>query len=142
LVSTSTLVPLLLGVGSVATEPLGHRGQEAGEHRVGRRVEIEAGRSVGEGVDVLGPPDGAPMNGLDLDQARLAHALEVHPDRVGMEAETLGELGRAEGARRAGEVAIQQVTGLVTERLEDREGIHVGLTVPGTGHIFNRQGFY
>ena len=50
--------------------------------------------------------------------------------------------GRTERARRAGQLAIEQVARLVAERLEHREGIHLGLTVPGTGHIFNPQVFY
>ena len=91
---------------------------------------------------MLRTPDGAAMHRLDLDETGLAHALEVHAHGVGVQAETFGELGCAEGAGRAGQLAIEQVARLVAERLEHREGIHLGLTVPGTGHIFKPQVFY
>ncbi len=132
----------LLGVGGVGAEPLGHRGEEAGEDGVGRRIEVEARCPAGERVDVLRAPDGATVHRLHVDEARLAHALEVHAHRVRVEPEALGQLGGAKGPGRAGQLAIQQIARLVTERLEHRETVHLGLTLPGTGHIFKTEVFY
>ena len=80
------------GVIGVGADPLGQRGEQAGEQRVRGRVEAEARAPGGEEVEVLGAADGAAVDGLDLDQARLAQAVEVQPDGVGVEAEPIGEL--------------------------------------------------
>ena len=99
------------------------------------------GRAGGEEVEVLGPADGAAVDGLDVDQAGLAQPLEVQPDGVGVQAEALGEVLGREGGGRAGQLLVHRVAGLVAQGLEDRElplrfaPVH-GLTVPAGGHIF------
>ena len=86
---------------------------------------------------MLRAPDRAAVHRLDVDQAGLAHALEVQAHGVGVEAEPLGELRRDERAVEPGELAYMRVAGLVAERLEHREGgFMLRLTVPAAGHIF------
>ena len=48
----------------------------------------------GQAVAVLGAADLAAGVGRDLQQADLAHAVEVRPDGVRVQAEQLGDLGR------------------------------------------------
>ena len=83
------------GFVAVGADALGERGEQTGEQRVAGRVEAEAGRAGRERVDVLRAADGAAVDGLDLDETGLAQALEVQADGVGVEAEPVGELGRA-----------------------------------------------
>ena len=71
---------------------------------------------------MLGPADGAAVDGLDVDQARLAEALEVEAHGVGVEAEAVGELrAPTAGAVERRELPVHGEAGLVAERLEHRE---------------------
>jgi hypothetical protein len=109
------------GVVGIGADPFGHRGEEPGEQRVRRRVETEARRPRTEEVEVLGSPDGAPMDGLDVDQTRLAQAVEVQAHRVGVDAEAIREIRGRERGRGTGELLVHRVAGLVPERLEHRQ---------------------
>ena len=90
------------GVVGVGADPLGQRGEQAGEQRVRRRVEPEPGRTGAQEVEVLGPADGAAVDGLDVDQADLAQPLEVQAHGVGVDAEALGEVRRPRARRSSG----------------------------------------
>jgi hypothetical protein len=103
---------------------------------VGRRVEAQTGRAGREEVEVLRPADGAAVDGLDVDQARLAEPLEVQANGVGVEAETVGEVLGRQRLRRRRELLVHGVPRLVAERLQHREQLHRVLTVPVKGHIF------
>ena len=70
---------------------------------------------------MLRPPDVAAAADLDLEQADLAHALEVGAHGVGVQPERLGDLGGGERPRRAGELEVDRVAGVVAERLEQVE---------------------
>ena len=87
------------GVVGIGADALGERGQQAGEQRVGRRVEAEAGRAGGEEVAVLRTTDGAAVDGLDVDQSDLAQAVEVQADGVRVQPEAVGELLGRRAAR-------------------------------------------
>src|SRR3989440_1604173 len=135
--------PGVAGIGSVVgigADPLGEARQQTGEQRVRRGYEAEAGRAVGEEIEMLGATDGAAMDGLGLDQARVAQAIEVQAHGVGVEPEPIGELSRRQRRRRRSQLPVHRVPGLVPQRLEDRELIgpacHGSLTVPPPGHIF------
>ena len=94
--------PRVAGVGGVVgigADALGERGQQAGEQRVGRRVEPESGRAGGEEVAVLRTTDRAAMDGLDVDQSDLTQPVEVQPDGVRVQPEAVGELLRRRAAR-------------------------------------------
>ena len=56
-----------------------------------------------------------------LEQPDLAHALEVRPHGVGMQLERTGDVSRGQRPRRPGELEVDGVAGVVTERLEDLE---------------------
>jgi hypothetical protein len=68
---------------------------------------------------VLRAAHGAAGIGDDLEQADLAHPLEVGPDRVGVEAEGVRDLRGGQGHRRARELEVDRVAGVVAERLEE-----------------------
>ena len=79
---------------------------------------------------MLGPTDGAPVDGFDVDQAGLAEAVEVEAHGVGVDAERLGEvLGRQRrgGAR---QLLVHRVAGVVAEGLEHLQA-HRGPRVAG-----------
>ena len=73
-----------------------------------------------EEVEVLGPPDGAPVDRLDVDQADLAEPLEVQPHGVGVDARGArrGRWRRAAAVER-GQLLVHRVAGLVAEGLQD-----------------------
>ena len=114
-------VPGVGGVVGIGADALGQRGEQAGEQRVGRRVEPEPGRAGGEEVEVLRPPDRAAVDRLDVDQPGLAQPLEVQPDGVGVQAEAVGELLGRERRGRRGQLPVHRVTGLVAQCLQHRE---------------------
>ena len=95
-----------------------------GEQRVAGRVETETGRARRQRVDVLGPADGAPVHGLDVDEAGFAQPLEVQPHGVGVQAEAVGELGRGERGGGARELLIHGESRLVAEGFQDRQQVH------------------
>ena len=70
---------------------------------------------------MLGPPDGAAVHGLDVDQAGLAEPLEVQADGVGVEPEALGEVLGRQGGGGAGQLPVHRVAGLVAQCLEHGE---------------------
>ncbi len=70
---------------------------------------------------MLRPPDGAAVDGLDVDQTDLAEPLEVEPHGVGVDAEPLGEIGRRERGGRARQLLVHRVAGLVAQGLEHGE---------------------
>ena len=114
--------PVVGGVGGVGADALGQRGEQPGEQRVRGRVEAEPGRAGGEEVEVLGPADGAAVDGLDVDEAGLAEALEVEAHGVGVqpEARRRGPGPTAAAVERASS-SVHGVAGLVAEGLEHRE---------------------
>jgi hypothetical protein len=59
--------------------------------------------------------------GVDAQQADVAHALEVRAHGVDVQVERLGHLGGRERQRRAGELQVDRVPGVVAESLEDVE---------------------
>ena len=124
----------VVGVGA---DPLGERGEEAGEQRVAGRVETETGRARCEGIDVLGTPDRAAVHGLDLDEAGFAQSLEVETHRVGVDAETVGQLARRQRGGRAGELLVHRKTRFIAQRFQDRQQVHC-LDGSGEPGIFSR----
>ncbi len=127
----------VLGVGA---HPLGHRGEEPGEQRVGRRVEAEARGARRERVEVLGPTDGPAVDRLDVDEARLAQALQVEAHGVGVQAERVGEVLGGERRRRCGQLAVHREARLVAQGLQDLE-LHA-LTVPSPRAYFQDVGCF
>ena len=97
------------------------RREQPGEQGVGGRVEPEARCTGAEEIEVLGPPDGPAVDGLDVDQADLAQAFQVQTHGVGVDAESFRQLRRREGGGGAGELLVHRVAGLVAERLEHRQ---------------------
>ena len=57
----------------------------------------------------------------DLEQADVAHALEVGPHGVGVQAERLGDVGGRQRERRTGQLEVDRVAGVVAERLQHVE---------------------
>jgi hypothetical protein len=133
-------VARICGVVGIGADPFGEAREQTGEQRVRRGVEAETRRAVGEEVEMLRATDGATMHCFRFDQARVAQAIEVQADGVGVEPEAIGELPRRQRRRRRGQLPVHRVAGLVPQRLEDREFVgpacHDGLTVPPPGHIF------
>ena len=125
---------------AVGAHPLRERGEQAGEQRVRGGIETERGRARREEIEVLGPPDGAAVHGLDVDEPGFPQALEVETHGVGVDPERIGEILRRERGGGTGELAVHRVPRLVAERLEHRQLIHrLGhrrLTVARPGHIF------
>ena len=132
--------PVSAASSGVGADALRERGEQAGEQRVRGRVETERGRARREEIEVLGPPDGAAVHRLDVDEAGLPEALEVEAHGVGVEPEPLGEILRRERGGGAGELAVHRVPRLVAERLEHCELVRLSrpscLTVARPGHIF------
>ena len=58
---------------------------------------------------------------LHLEQAGLTHAFEVWTHGVGVQPERLGDVGRRQRSRRAGEFEVDRVPRVVAERLEQVE---------------------
>ena len=102
--------------------------EEPGEEGVRRGLEPERRGLSGQRVLVLGAPH--PPFGVraHVEQAHLAHALEVRPHRVCVQPQRLRDVGRRERHRRSCELEIDRVAGVVAERLQDRQ--------PAVGHDF------
>ena len=88
------------GVGGLAPSRSAIVQHHPGEHRHGRRFEAERRRLGGERVAVLRAADLAAAVGRDVEQADLAHPVEVRAHRVGVQAQRLGDLRRAQRTRR------------------------------------------
>ena len=73
------------------------------------------GRVGCQRVAVLRPPDLTAGVGGDLEQPDLAHPVEVRAHGVRVEAEPLGDLRRDERARRAGQLQVDGVAGVVAQ---------------------------
>ena len=97
------------------------RGEQAGQQRVRRRVEPEAGSTRREEVAVLGTADRPAVDCLGVDEARIAETVEVEADRVGVQPEAVGELLGRERRGRRRQLAVHRVAGLVTQGLQHRE---------------------
>jgi hypothetical protein len=95
--------------------------QHPSQHQEHRRFEAERGRVGGERVQVLGSADGAATIGPGVDQTDLAHALQVGANSVGVQPQRVGDLGGGERARRAGQLQVDRVAGVVPQRLEQVE---------------------
>ena len=104
----------------------GQRQQHAGDRRVHRRLEAQAGGIGCQRVQVLRSADPAAGAGTDLEKAELAHALEVRPHRVWVQVEQLGDLDGGPWGRGAGQLEVDPVAGVVTQRLEHGQlvGLH------------------
>ena len=135
--STPQERPAVGGVGALGADALGQHGEHAREQRVARRIETEAGRTGGERVDVLRPTDGAAVHGLDVDETGLPEPFEVQADRVGVQTQPVGQLGRREGRGGTRELLIHRESGLVAEGFQDGEQVHC-LTVLWESGIFSR----
>ena len=68
------------------------RQQHAGDRRVHRWLKPQAGGIGGQRVQVLWPADPPAGAGANLEQAQLAHALQMGPHRVGVQVEQFGHL--------------------------------------------------
>ena len=109
------------GVVGVGPQPLGHRREQPGEQRVGRRVEPEPGCTRCEEVAVLRSSDRPAVDGFGLDEPGVAEALEVQADGVRVQAERIGEFLGRQGRRGGGQLPVHRVPGLVAQGLEDLE---------------------
>ncbi len=58
---------------------------------------------------------------LDVDEAHLAEAIQVEAHGVGVDPERFGEVVGRQRGRRAGQLFVHRVPGLVTQGLEDRQ---------------------
>ena len=81
----------------------------------------ERRRVGGERVAVLRPADRALGVGDDLEQADLAHALEVGAHGVGCRPSVSAISAVASGRGRAGQLEVDRVAGVVAERLQQLE---------------------
>ena len=115
------------GVVGVAVEPLCHVQHHPGQHRHRRWFEAERRCIGGDRVAVLRPTDVAATPDGDIEQADVAHPLEVWADRVRVELERLGDVGGGQRPRRPGEFEVDRVARVVTQRLQQIE-----LPVPRT----------
>ena len=109
------------GVLGVGTDPLGERGEQRGEQGMGRRIEADTRSPVGQEVEVLRTPDRAAVDGFDVDDADLAQAFEMEAHGVGVDAQLIGEILCRQRPGRGRQLAVDGVTGLVGQRLEDRQ---------------------
>ncbi len=100
--------------------------KEPGQKGIRRRLEPERRGLGGQRVPVLGAPHAPGGVRAHVEEADVAHALEVRPHRVGVQPQRLGDVGRREGHGRSGELEIDRVAGVVAERLQDRQ--------PAVGH--------
>ena len=76
---------------------------------------------------MLGPADGTPGVDLDLEEADVAHTLEVGSHGVRMEAEGVGHLGGRERTRGARQLEVDGVARVVAQRLEHSQpGVDAG----------------
>ena len=75
---------------------------------------------------MLGPAELAPRLGLDVDEADVAHPLEMWAHGVGVEPQRVGDVGGRERAGRPRQLEIDRVARVVAERLEHVEvpGVH------------------
>jgi hypothetical protein len=70
---------------------------------------------------VVGAADPGGHVGAHLQQPHVTHALEVGTHGVGVQAQTLGDVGGGERLRRPGQLEIDGVARVVAERLENIE---------------------
>ena len=70
---------------------------------------------------MLWPADITATTHLDIDQANVAHSIEMGSHRVGMQRQRVGDLGSDQRPGRAGQFEVNRITSVVTERLEDVE---------------------
>ena len=127
---------------AVASAPdgLGERGEQAGEEHVRGRVEPEAGRTGRERVAVLRTADGAAVDDLDVDEARVLQPLEVQPHGVGVQVERVGEVAGAARRGRSGQLPVERVAGLVAEGLQHLE-VHALTVDAGRAYFQGRDCF-
>ena len=129
--------PVSVGVVAVGADALGQRGEQPGEQGVAR-----AGRTRARARPARASRRAAAGRRCRGGRARRRRG---RPRAGGRGAG--GRCWRAGRARRRapcaeqaaverGELAIHREARLVAERLEHREQVHFGLTVPGIGHIF------
>ncbi len=125
----------VVGVGAGS---FGECGEQPADELVG--LGLEAGRRGigGECVEVLRAPDGAAVHGLALDETRVAHALEVEANRVGMQADPGAEIGGAHRLRAASQLPVQRRARIVAERSQQVHHIHPGIDGTLPMGIFSR----
>ena len=120
--TSTTLVPAdILGITATGTEAISQAQNHPCQHRHGRWLETERRRTRRHRVPMLRPPELAPRVGLDVDEADVAHPLEVRTHGVGVEAQRVGDIGGGERSRRARQLEVDRVPRVVAERLEDIE---------------------
>ena len=124
--TASFVVPDGGGILGVGTQAVGEVEHHAGEQRRGRGFEAERRGIGGQRVPVLWTADLTASGDLDIDQADVAHALEVGSHRVRVQIEGIGDLGGGAGPHRSGELEIDRIAGVVPERLQQVESRQVG----------------
>ena len=75
---------------------------------------------------MLRPADGAAVVALHVEQADVAHALEVRTHGVDVEPERLGDVGGGQRSCRSRQLEVDRVAGVVAERLQQIESRSVG----------------
>ena len=125
------LAPGLDGVGGRHVGAGGQAEEHPGQHGERRRLEAEGRGIGGERVAVLRTADGALGVGDHVEEAHLAHPIEVRAHGVGVEPERVGDLGGGQRGGRAGELEVDRVAGVVAERLQQLEPRRGDLGVVG-----------
>ena len=97
-----------------------HAGQH-GEHRAARGR--ATGASGAREYRCLRPAHGATGVGTGLEQADVAHPLEVGPHRVGVQVQEVGHLRRGQGPGRTGQFQVDRVPRVVAQRLQQVEAV-------------------
>jgi len=83
------------------------------------RMLLRLAAATGAGPDEAA--DAAAPTGLDVEQPDVAHALEVRAHRVDVQVEDLGDVGGGQRQRRARQLEVDGVAGVVPERLQHVE---------------------
>ena len=109
------------GVVGARLESRRHRQHHPGEDGHRGWLEAERWRMRRNRIAVLGPADVTAAADLHLEQAGLTHAFEVRSYGVGVQPERVGDVGRRERSRRAGEFEVDRVPRVVAQRLEQVE---------------------
>ena len=120
-IETTLFTAGLGGVGALEARHIGHLEQHRREARERRRLEAERRGVDREGVEVLGAAHAARVADAQVEQADVAHAVEVGANGVDVQAQGLGDLRRGPGRRRARELEVDGVAGVVPQRLQHVE---------------------
>ena len=122
-VSVPLIAARLRGFLSAGAGSPGDAEQEASQQRERRRFEPERRRAGGNGVQMLGSAHATAGIGPYLEQANIAHPLEVGPHRVRVQVQRVGDVRSGQRKRGPSQFEIDGVAGVVAQGLEDGQSV-------------------